>query len=303
MSEKSMKTMKRDSISILLLCLIVLAGCTAPIDIETDDSEPQITIYGVLTDEVSNQVIRITSTSSYFDSALAKAVSGATVTVTSSENRVFEFMEVERLPGYYATEEKWAVSAGERYTLTVEVDFDEDGVVDTYRASTDVPPKPLLDSVRIVPTFLVSKQVYTFDAYWQDPEPDNYYLFHFNVNDDRVTDNLSRYVISDDILFTAQYINGLALEIFRDLSNWDDDQEDLRSHSFYVEPGDRIELEMSMITKGYYDFISQCQSQMNGENPFFGGPPANITTNISNGGVGFFTAYCTDRMGATVKIK
>ncbi|MBN1339930.1 MAG: DUF4249 family protein, partial [Bacteroidales bacterium] len=59
-----------------------------------------------------------------------------------------------------------------------------------------------------------------------------------------------------------------------------------------VLPGDTITLKMSSITKEYYRFIFELQDQtFEYRNPLFSGPPANITTNISNGGCGFFAAY------------
>jgi hypothetical protein len=40
---------------------------------------------------------------------------------------------------------------------------------------------------------------------------------------------------------------------------------------------------------------------MNGENPFFGGPASNIITNISNGGLGYFTTYAGSTAETTVR--
>ena len=72
----------------------------------------------------------------------------------------------------------------------------------------------------------------------------------------------------------------------------------MRNQSVYLDSGDKVELQMSRIPKGYFDSVTQCQSEMGGSNPFFGGPPANITTNISNGGVGYFVGYCISRAEA-----
>jgi hypothetical protein len=49
-------------------------------------------------------------------------------------------------------------------------------------------------------------------------------------------------------------------------------------------------VQMSSITKEYYNFIQEVQ-QAGIQIPFFSGPPANVEGNISNGGVGFFAAY------------
>jgi len=62
--------------------------------------------------------------------------------------------------------------------------------------------------------------------------------------------------------------------------------------------GDSMVVEFSNISKAYYNFINECASQKNGSNPMFGGPPDNISTNISNGARGFFTAYGVSSMSA-----
>jgi hypothetical protein len=57
------------------------------------------------------------------------------------------------------------------------------------------------------------------------------------------------------------------------------------------QPGDTITLQMSGITKDYFNFIIQLQDQTSQfRNPLFSGPPANVITNIE-GASGFFAAY------------
>ena len=64
-----------------------------------------------------------------------------------------------------------------------------------------------------------------------------------------------------------------------------------KDNAYMVSPGDRIRLQVLNIEEGYYKFINECASEMRGENPLFGGPPSNISTNITNRAAGYFTAY------------
>jgi FAD/FMN-containing dehydrogenase len=59
-------------------------------------------------------------------------------------------------------------------------------------------------------------------------------------------------------------------------------------------------IELSAITKEYYDFINQVK-QAGFSIPFFSGPPANVVGNISSNGVGFFAAYSSSFAKTIVK--
>jgi len=57
---------------------------------------------------------------------------------------------------------------------------------------------------------------------------------------------------------------------------------------------------MLNIERAYFDFISDCSRERRGENPFFGGPPSNISTNLSAGAVGCFTSFCIEEQKTVV---
>jgi hypothetical protein len=288
--------MKKQS---LLYLFLLLAACTERIDIETEDSKPVIAIYGIINDELEYQEIRISKSSPFFDDQPNAGVSGASVTVTSSEGARYEFVEHEHMPGYYHSS-RWTAKAGVRYDLTVTVDFDHDGTTEQYKAFTTILPPTYLDSIKFVPAKVMGHLNYLLLAYGQDAVSEDYYLFRFTVNGSSISEKLSRYVITDDALFNGQKIDGLILRWFDDISNWENDTPENRVNSVYLKTGDKLEMKMSLIPKGYYDFIEQCVAEIRRENPLFGTPPANIVTNISNGGVGYFSGYCATKISTEV---
>ena len=87
-----------------------------------------------------------------------------------------------------------------------------------------------------------------------------------------------------DDFFDGSYTNGITTQ-FLDDSNGTE----------IALPGDTVEFEINGITEEYYNFIIQAQTETFMSAPLFSGPPANIITNISNGALGFFTAYSIDR--------
>jgi threonine dehydrogenase-like Zn-dependent dehydrogenase len=99
-------------------------------------------------------------------------------------------------------------------------------------------------------------------------------------------------VVTDDALFNGQYVRGNIFMFDGDaVPERETEQEENGRNDYYLKPGDKVTIEMSAVSQGYLDFIRQCRREKNGENPMFGGPASNIVTNISNGGVGYFSGY------------
>ncbi|MDR0799449.1 MAG: DUF4249 domain-containing protein [Dysgonamonadaceae bacterium] len=289
--------MKKSNLAYFLF-FVLLAACTEPFTIDTKDSPPVVVIYGELTDEWKLQEVKISCSSPYFDTVPNLGISGAEVMVTSSTNEHYVFTENDTVPGLYQSQEAFAVQSGLRYFLSVTVDFDGDGVLDRYEAETTVLPQIIPDSLSLSSIEMYGHRNYILFMHWQDPPEENYYLFKVLYQDSLLTAKLSRYIISDDAFFNGQYVKG-DLYVSDDASNWDNDSEENRKRSVYLHPGDKIEAEISLIPKGYFDFISQCQQEHQTQIPVFSGPPSNITTNLSRGAVGYFVAY---RRGKTTLI-
>ena len=272
------------------LCIIILTfSCTAPIDINTRDSEPVLVIYGCLTDENINQKIRLTRSSPYFHNTENQIVSDAKVWVTTSNGREYPFVHDEN--GYYLSQRRFSVVSGMTYHLSVEVHMNKDGVKDLYEAETMTLPLVPIDSVTITSLNIMGFQHYSLNIYTQEPsDTENYYLFKYFINDSISNDKITDLIISDDLMFNGEYLNGISIRYFNAAADFEDRDND--RDMYLVSPGDRIRLQMMNIEKGYYLFIRDCMMEKYGENPFFGGPPSNIHTNLPKGAVGYFTSYC-----------
>jgi hypothetical protein len=279
----------------------IFHSCTAPIDIDTNDSEPVIVIYGTITDELKQQEIRISRSSSYFQDEPNIRVSGAVVAIESSDKQIYELLEVDTIPGLYRSKSIWAAVPGKTYSLAVQVDFNGDGIKENYGASATVPSKFSLDSISLNPMNIMGHKNYALNIYGQEPPEDDYYLFKYIINDTLITTEISNYKTYSDAGINDQYLDGLTIDYFDHIDNWTTDTEEQRKRSTYLKAGDVIVVETSSISKGYHYFINQCRKEMYGENPIFGGPASNIVTNITGGGVGFFSGYCITKNSTTVK--
>ncbi|MDR2472379.1 MAG: DUF4249 domain-containing protein [Tannerella sp.] len=284
----------------VILFLLSLFSCTERIDIPTRDAPPIPVVYGCLTDAYGRQAIRLTSSSPYFEKAVNKDITNASVVVRSSVKEYrFEYGE----NGYYISTENFACVAGETYKLEIKVDFDRDGTPETYQAQTVTPLAVSLDSISLSPQNLMGFGHYGLRINMQDPpEIENYYLFRYYLRDTITNDDLTQYILSEDRMFNGVYLKNININFFED--GTDENvlkmiEESKNSDYLYYQrldnllyPGDTVRLEIMNIEKDYFRFINDCRSEKRGENPLFGGPPSNIITNISNGAAGFFTSHC-----------
>jgi hypothetical protein len=275
-----------------LLLLAAPFACTAPIELKTNDSEPVIVIYGTLTEHETQQMIRISGSSPYFAEKSNRPVSNAVVEIRTSDGQTFEMEERPNDRGYYQTVGTMAAVPGVTYQLNVEVDFDGDGRTETYEAVTTMCPPFQLDSLTVEPVSLMGYRHYAVSLYAPEAPSEDYYMMRYILNDTLMEYQLSNFAVFSDLGINDQYLDGMPLMYFDDIANRNDLVNEDRGATF-VQSGDKITVCISRVEKGFYDFIRQCQSEKRGENPFFGGPASNITTNISHGGVGYFAAYTT----------
>jgi hypothetical protein len=270
-------------------------SCTEPITLETDDASPVIVIYGVLTDDYKKQEVKISRSSPYFDDVPNQGVSEANVVVRTSDNLFYRFLEDDSIKGRYFSESEFSVRAGIDYMLTIDVDFDKDGIPDKYEATTTALPSPQIDSLSFESIDLFRYKNHILYIYMQDFPEKNNYLFNIFRNDSLLTGKLTDFVVTNDDLFNGQYIKG-DIYLFDDVANLSQGgNRDEENRRIYLRDGDAVKVELGQIPEGYYHFILQCRKEKNGENPMFGGPSSNIVTNISNGGVGYFSTYTISR--------
>nr|WP_320058250.1 DUF4249 domain-containing protein [uncultured Bacteroides sp.] len=288
-------------LSIIIIALLSLTSCTEDIKLDTDNAAPVLVIYGVITDEIAYQEIHLSASGGYFEGQKNPKISNATVSISSDNGETYQLQEVANEPGTYRTTTQIAGKPGKTYYLKVTTDFNKDGTPDIYEAEAKMETKVELDSMDISYEKIANYHYYSFNIYAQEPVGDNYYMCRYIINDS-VYNQISKYIIFDDLSFDNQYIKGTSIGYFYDESERDKyvDDNDYEQMVF-VADGDAVKLELSNINKGYYNFLKQCQDEKDGESPFFGGPLSNITTNIKGGGIGYFAARSISKATSIAK--
>jgi len=115
-------------------------------------------------------------------------------------------------------------------------------------------------------------------------DPDNtvdYYAFLVYVNGELITSKISDVGYEKDEYFNGNYVNGAEIQVV----------EEGDATELVLKLGDWVKLEVQAINEDYYCFIDAVHQETGVQIPLFNGFPANVPSNVSNGGIGFFRTY------------
>lgn len=288
---------KMKYISALAIGAIFTTGmfsCTEDTTINTKDSAYVPVIYGAITDQNVRQQIQVSSSNGYFDKEANKMLADATVTLTEDSAMVsntYVLTQDSVGSGIYATRDLMKGKPGWTYRLQVVMDFNNDGKTEEYTAECIMPKALKVDSFNISKKKVGEYTLYSLNISAQDDgDVENYYMGKYSINGVWYN-KISKYIMFNDVSLNGEYVKNLSVWNFNDVGDKSKFSDDDAKDMIFMSAGDSMVVEFSNISKAYFNFINECASQKNGSNPMFGGPPANISTNISNGARGFFTAY------------
>ena len=268
---------------ILLTAVISLLihSCVERIDIKLDDSYTRLVVDGAITTDTMAHKITLSSTTSYYYNQPAPPVTGAHLQISDGTD---VYPLDEEAPGIYLTDSSVCGVAGKTYTLDIKL-LSPIGGYSNYEASSTLYPVSHLDSVSL--TFhsdWADNGIWEVKCYVQDPPTEDFYRFLISKNRELLTDTLNEWFVTDDRFYNGNYAYGAPIAYLRQGQG---DEVLLK--------GDTVTVEMNSIGSGYANFIWDAQSEINGSNPLFSGPPANVKGNIDNGATGFFAAYSISR--------
>jgi hypothetical protein len=250
------------------LAILFLCGCTEKIDIDLFESPVNLVVEGYVTDEVKRHSVILSRSSPYFNDSPPEMVSGAAVIIEDSSTL---YTLSENSPGIYLTDAFFAGIPGNSYTLIVTVDGE------TYTATSAMPSVQPIDSIAFYKSE-TQERVYEIGLWTQEPsEPGNHYFWRVYKDFVLMSKNITQLEFANDDLINGNYLSGV------------------RVQSVEARAENRITLEMASITEEYYEYcLAIIKETLYADGPFESAP-ASITGNISNGALGFFTAYSLTR--------
>ena len=247
-----------------ILGLIVLASsCQKVIDVDLNESSQVIVIEGNFTAKDSTVRVKISLTSSYFNSDPSMTVDNALVSITDGNGVVSVVPSIGN--GVYELT-SYDPTFDMEYTLTV------NGFGEVYTAKcnlvTPVALKPI--TYQFFDGFFGAEGGYAAFMNFNDPAGvENYYLAVLGLNGE-VFDNIDEVFLQNDQLTDGNFI-----------------QRPLFANDFF-DIGDTVFMELRAVDKIAFDYTSELQSIAGGSNS---AAPGNPTTNWNNGALGFFNAY------------
>lgn len=275
------KMTSRISLFIFTFLMFLVVSCTEKIDIQLDDSYTRLVVDGSITTDTMAHKVVLSSTSSYYYSQAALPVTGALLTISDGSQ---DFNLSETLPGVYSTAPDVHGIPGKTYKLNIKLKSAIGGY-DEYLVSSTLYPVAPLDSISLLfHSDWSTDGVWEVKCYEQEPPTIDFYRFLVSKNAQVITDTMNEWIIKNDHLYNGNNTNGLPVGYINQGNSWEK-----------VAEGDIVGVEINGIGKAYFDFIQTAQAELQGSNPLFGGPPANIKGNINNGGFGFFSAYSIAR--------
>ncbi len=271
------------------LLLTITVSCTEKVNLKLDQTYTRLVVDGFFSDMAGPYKVTLTKSSDYFYNAPSPKVVNAGVTVTDGTN-VWPLTEtIPGVSGIYETSVDVTGTTDKTYLLNIALAEPISGK-SSFTASCALRQVSRLDSIQAV-----FEPDWGKEGFWQvkiyakDPPEANYYMLNLYRNGKLWSDSITKVAVTDDQFFNGNYINGANGFLINNEHKWET-----------LNPGDTIRLELSAISKEYYNFVTQVQ-QAGFNIPFFSGPPANVQGNISNGGIGFFYAYSSSFASTIVK--
>jgi hypothetical protein len=267
--------------AVLLFLTFGLFSCEKEVPTELNNSEnKRIVVEGRITNEYRQQKIRLTETSSYYDSTQPPPVINADVWIAEKMSGKRYNLNLESADsGIYASE-KFSGTVGETYILHF-----------NYKGE-DYESEALLN--RITPLDSIN-YIYKYQAYFgyafgtynirmsaMEPEPlGDFYKFMIYYNDTLFNDKATSSIMSDDRFFNGYYLADVEILNLR--------QEEVKKDT------NTIRVDMFSISEEEYNYTNDLMIETWGNGSIFAGPAANIRSNIINksggkNGLGLFSA-------------
>ena len=250
----------------IALGIIILSSCQKVIDINLNSAAPVIIIEGNISNQPGPYTVQLSKTVNFSDSNTFPQVTGASVTIT--DNAGNSDILTEASPGIYKTNTLQGI-VGRTYSITVTAEGK------SYQASASMPSPVIIDTLveHISNGFGggpgANTNISVIVVYTDPAGIENYYRFIETINGVQV----NTFSISSDYLRDGEIMDR------RMRGNGD----------IKLEIGDSVNIQLQSIDKGVYNYFRTFNQTSDGG--MNSSSPANPTSNLSNGALGYFSAF------------
>ncbi|MEE9371529.1 MAG: DUF4249 domain-containing protein [Saprospiraceae bacterium] len=256
--------------TLCLISILLIASCTETIDLQLNTGDNlQLVVDAWIDDSDRRQLIELSLTSDYFNSEAPTTATGATIVMTSSSSGdTYTFSEES--PGKYYMNKNLQGNPRDTYNLKINYQTKEYSAT---HALNRVPELLDIDYIIVADSRINTLSSVQYEIYISFQEPDGkgdyYYVDNYHKYDGDNT-NLYQGNYSSDRFYDGEYLD----HIFATFGTGN--------------RGDTIVTRLFSISKEAFEYVVDVDNQTEFRGFIFDSPPANVSTNISNGGKGFF---------------
>lgn len=260
--------MRTINLYLAALCLLVFSSCEEVIELDLDNTSPQLVIEATLDAGTQQVSVFISRSNDFYDNSAPESVAGASVILEHEDGTVYAL--TENTPGNYTAEDVAALP-GFSFVITADVG------AESYTASASVPVPVALSEVQILegggPPFGDDEGDIALTARWNDPAGSNQF-----------------YRIKT---YTNGVFNPGSYTVVNDEFAGDGEAQTIPIQSQFEEEN-TITVELLSTDKEYYDYFFQVAA-IAGEGPN-ATTPYNPTGNFSGDVLGYFGIYFTSEI-------
>ena len=265
--------------------LTIAAGffaCEEVVEIDVNQSPPQLVVDGLLTDEDTFHTVRI-STTANFNGESGQVITGAAVQVRDNMGNIFNYIHnptgADSLDGMYYSEQKFAGVTGRIYDLEVLINDLTLTASDTLLPITEIDSLVIREDPFADPND-ENGRFYQVLLYAAEPqETRDFYYFRFYRDSVIVADN-SVFAFDDEPL--GDRLDGLPSPV-------------------NFAEGEYASVEIYSLSREQFVFYTDLGNLLNSDGGMFSPPPANPRSNIQGGALGLFQVSGLRRAGLLIE--
>lgn len=283
---------------ICLCVFLIVLGCEKDITVNMPKIDKMAVVDGYI-ENGKSPILSLSRSEDYFtkvdsNTAYNMLILNAEISIEELESGFESWFTLELndniFPFLFYRSESIKGKTGKTYELRV-----KSGKM-RYAATTSIPAIVPIDSMNFLPQQPYDDAGYVWFYFTDPPEQGNYYrMFSKKLGADSIFVHPYSSVISDK-LFNGQsmeypiYRGGSSVFVSRDTTTRTTIDEEDSIPDYFYSVGDTVVVKLCSIDKEHYQFWLNIERQGSAAgNPF--SSPANIPTNMSEGGLGFFGGY------------
>ena len=267
----------------IIIALLAAAACTERIDLLTHAQQSKLVVSANISAEPSRQTVWLSTTVPYFGGAEAQGITSAQVSING-----VPLAPCDSAAGEFHTPPDFFVPEGNTATLRILYDLNGSGTPQEFTATETMPHRVRLDTLHLFKVGLdtgVYRPPFMIMVGITRSLEDECFSAEMFYGERSMTRSLGDFS-------TGSVSHRAGEEITMVLTSGGSTRDMGDGDTLRLAPFDTLHIRINSIPRSTLQFMESAREEMNGSDPMFSGPPANIPTNIEgDNAVGIFALH------------